>query len=190
MSLSKIRKEIKKTVTNPLRRPVKVTGKKRDKVVTKRLEKIFTSEEANKAINGCRTVVNRLEGKNPPSVLSALIDFTLPLHAFRKKFKPDLRFIEKHMNGFSKGLMGDFIRILKGDYHGIHIYFDTKNFWTSGFNGMKITKNEKTITLGDLQRCVSNNKTAQLYHFELLDDVRAYMLRTVELLEQMKQKNY
>lgn len=182
---------IKQRVKNPLGRKVKIDRSKKQEVIFRKLDPILSSEEGKTMISRCENVSLALTASEPVPILNKLIDFTLPLHTFRKTHKPTLKWIEGHIKGFAGEPVDEFIKILKGDYQNIHIYFDTKNFSTVAFEGMKITfKNgaeKETITLGELRKKVVEQS---VHHLQLVDDIRGYMLRTFEVLEKMQKKTY
>jgi len=185
-------RKIKERVRNPLGLKVKINLTQKEQVIFRTLDSIFASKEGKAMISSCKNVFIELHSQKTVSVSSKLIDFTVPLHVFRKAHKPELKWIEEHINEFAGGNVDEFIRILKGDYQNIHIYFDTKNFGTVAFEGMRITFNKnadkKEITLGELRVKVAEQS---FEHLQLIEDIRGYMLRTSEIiLEIMKHKSY
>jgi|GEM_PF-4845838 len=199
MVLNKIKNTITKRIPRgiseklptQLKGKVKVTGKKRDQVLMRRIEKLFVSAEGYMAITKCGEAVQCALKLDDVGMLNSLIDFTLSLHQFRKIHKPDLRFIEKHINGLSEGPVGEFINILKGDHGQMHIFFDTKHFKDKGFyRGIIFTSKGQTVTLGELMKSISSLKTVTKFHRDIIFDVREYMSRTVELMEIIKEKKY
>ncbi|MBU1758874.1 hypothetical protein KKG31_07250 [Patescibacteria group bacterium] len=170
---------------NRKRKETKVGGKdkardtslKRDQIVKDRLKKIMKSKKAHSTVHELHEVVCKLDPEKLSANLNYLIDFTIRLHQFRKHSKKDLEFIKTHINGLSKGPVGEFIRILDGEYGDIKVYFDTENFNRDAFeNGLTITNGSKK-TIAELRKSPDP---------EMISTICGYMRRATGLMDLMR----